>query len=43
VPPTPKLPVPTPSPSLCPSLPGVSLPLGMLPDWLMLLLFAGTA
>jgi len=44
VPPAPKLPVPTPSPSLCPSLPGVSLPpLGMLPDWLMLLLFTGTA
>lgn len=39
----PKLPVPTPSPSLCPSLPGVTLPaLGMLPDWLTLLLFSGT-
>jgi virulence factor Mce-like protein len=39
----PKLPLPTPSPSLCPSLPGVSLPpLGMLPDWLTLLLFSGT-
>jgi phospholipid/cholesterol/gamma-HCH transport system substrate-binding protein len=39
----PKLPVPTPSPSVCPSLPGVSLPpLGMLPDWLSLLLFVTT-
>jgi hypothetical protein len=29
---------------LCPSLPGLSLPpLGVLPDWLSLLLFLGTA
>jgi virulence factor Mce-like protein len=43
-PPAPKLPTPTPSPSLCPSLPGLSLPpLGVLPDWLSLLLFLGTA
>jgi virulence factor Mce-like protein len=41
--PAPTLPVPTPSPSLCPSLPVVSLPpLGMLPDWLSLLLSMGT-
>jgi phospholipid/cholesterol/gamma-HCH transport system substrate-binding protein len=40
----PKLPVPTPSPSVCPSLPGVSLPpLGMLPDWITVLLFLGTS
>ncbi len=39
----PNLPVPTPSPSLCPSVPGVSLPpLGILPDWIVLLLFSGT-
>jgi phospholipid/cholesterol/gamma-HCH transport system substrate-binding protein len=39
----PKLPAPTPSPSLCPSVPGVSMPaLGMLPDWLTLLLFLET-
>jgi virulence factor Mce-like protein len=42
MPPTPappKLPVPTPSPSLCPSLP----PLGMLPDWLSMLLSMGSS
>jgi len=43
MPPTPtppKVPTPSPSPSLCPSLPGVTLPpLGLLPDWLTLLLF----
>ncbi len=41
MPPTPKptkLPTPTPVPSLCPSLPGLSLPLGALPDWLSVLL-----
>lgn len=45
MPPTPKppqLPTPTPGLSLCPSLPGVSLPpLGLLPDWLSVLLFGG--
>ena len=34
----PKVPTPSPSVSLCPSVPGVSLPLGSLPDWLSLLL-----
>ena len=45
MPPTPKppkLPTPTPSLSLCPSLPGLSLPLGALPDWLSLLLFGAS-
>ena len=37
----PKLPTPSPSLSLCPSVPGVSLPLGSLPDWLSLLLSGG--
>lgn len=36
----PKLPTPTPGPSLCPSLPGILSPIGMLPDWLTLLLFS---
>jgi virulence factor Mce-like protein len=35
----PKLPTPTPSLSVCPSLPGISLPLGAIPDWLSILLF----
>jgi virulence factor Mce-like protein len=35
----PKLPVPTPSASICPSLPA----LGMMPDWLVVLLFLETA
>jgi hypothetical protein len=34
----PKLPTPTPSLSLCPSLPGLPLPVGAIPDWLSLLL-----
>jgi phospholipid/cholesterol/gamma-HCH transport system substrate-binding protein len=38
----PKLPAPTPTVS-CPSLPGVSLPLGSIPDWLSLLLSGGTS
>jgi phospholipid/cholesterol/gamma-HCH transport system substrate-binding protein len=39
-PPPPKVPTPSPSLSLCPSVPGVSLPpLGLLPDWLAILLF----
>jgi virulence factor Mce-like protein len=39
----PKLPTPTPSPSVCPSLPGVLMPpLGILPDWLSLLLLLGS-
>jgi len=38
--PTPK-PVPTPSVSVCPSVPGLSLPLGEFPDWLRLLLGGG--
>jgi len=45
MPPTPappKLPVPTPSPSLCPSLPSLP-PLGLLPDWLSLLLSLGSS
>ena len=46
MPPTPKPPkLPTPSPSVCPSLPGppgpTLPPLGVLPDWLGLLLGAG--
>jgi hypothetical protein len=44
IPPTPtppKLPAPTPSLSVCPSLPGISLPLGTLPDWLSILIFGG--
>jgi virulence factor Mce-like protein len=41
-PPPPKLPVPTPSPSLCPSLPSLP-PLGLLPDWLSLLLSLGSS
>jgi phospholipid/cholesterol/gamma-HCH transport system substrate-binding protein len=46
LPPTPKPPkLPTPSPSVCPSLPGLPgptlPPLGVLPDWLGLLLGAG--
>jgi virulence factor Mce-like protein len=35
----PKLPTPSPSLSLCPSVPGLAPPLGMLPDWLSILLF----
>ena len=46
MPPTPtppKLPTPTPSVSICPSLPGLSIPpLGTLPDWLAVLLFGGS-
>ncbi len=38
VPAPPKLPTPSPSISLCPSVPGVVPPLGMLPDWLSILL-----
>jgi phospholipid/cholesterol/gamma-HCH transport system substrate-binding protein len=46
MPPTPKLPkLPTPSPSLCPSVPGLPgptlPPLGVVPDWLQLLLGDG--
>jgi len=46
MPAAPKLPkLPTPSPSLCPSVPGLSVPtlppLGAIPDWLRLLLGAG--
>ncbi|HET9847698.1 MAG TPA: MCE family protein [Candidatus Dormibacteraeota bacterium] len=47
MPPTPtppKLPTPTPSVSICPSLPGVSIPpIGALPDWLAILLFGGAS
>ena len=43
MPPTPtppKVPTPTPSVSICPSVPGLSIPpLGVLPDWLSILLF----
>jgi len=45
MPPTPappKLSVPAPSPSLCPSLPSLP-PLGLLPDWLSLLLSLGSS
>jgi phospholipid/cholesterol/gamma-HCH transport system substrate-binding protein len=38
-PPPPKAPTPSPSLSLCPSLPGLIPPLGLLPDWLSILLF----
>jgi hypothetical protein len=39
-PPTPpKVPTPSPSLSLCPSVPGLVPPLGILPDWLSILLF----
>jgi len=40
----PKLPTPTPSLTLCPSLPAVSVPgLSAVPDWLLALLFGGAA
>jgi hypothetical protein len=35
----PKLPTPSPSLSVCPSVPGLVPPLGILPDWLSILLF----
>jgi len=35
----PKLPTPSPSLSLCPSVPGLVPPLGILPDWLSILLY----
>jgi len=35
----PKVPTPNPSLSLCPSVPGLVPPLGILPDWLSILLF----
>ena len=38
-PPPPKLPTPSPSLSLCPSVPGLVPPLGILPDWLSILLY----
>jgi phospholipid/cholesterol/gamma-HCH transport system substrate-binding protein len=38
-PPPPRLPTPSPSLSLCPSVPGLVPPLGILPDWLTILLF----
>jgi len=34
----PKVPIPSPSLSLCPSVPGLAPPLGILPDWLSILL-----
>jgi ABC-type transporter Mla subunit MlaD len=39
LPPPPRLPTPSPSLTLCPSVPGLIPPLGMLPDWLSILLF----
>lgn len=39
----PKLPTPSPSLSVCPSLPGVSVPVGSIPDWLSLLLSGGAS
>jgi phospholipid/cholesterol/gamma-HCH transport system substrate-binding protein len=38
-PPPPRLPTPSPSLSLCPSLPGLVPPVGILPEWLTILLF----
>jgi len=38
-PPLPKVPTPSPSLSVCPSVPGLVPPLGILPDWLSILLF----
>jgi phospholipid/cholesterol/gamma-HCH transport system substrate-binding protein len=40
----PRVPTPSPSLTICPALPGASLPpLGLLPDWLAILLFGGAA